>query len=462
IEMPAIQVGNMAICFSKPKDSTKFDFSRSGSKTSLLIVKVQNAMNMYAMTIVADSSYLKGNYNKLANNTYQKIDTNFTGTVFFNQMDGTFVNGWIYKSGVITRQLSPSTSSNSQAIQSLNSGKLHVDEEEPGCGAIVSVTVYEDCYTYPSGSSICYITNDTNVEEDCPPSSGGTGGTTGGGGGGASPCTVPPANSSVQPVVINSSSPRGFTVNVAMPPPGGGSTTTCTTTVLDTTKNPCAQIAAATARAANAIIEAQNQTILNNTTSTGTEYGTNENLTSLTSNTYENTPVTTNGGTSAWQPTFTWDSTNGYTVGFSHGHPGGTGPSPADVFTLVTQIGHMPLRGAGTVAIQYYENHASVTTLTATGTYIVAVSNWTVIQNLYSSSYSTQTEQDNFKAAYQTQGANYLADNPNATAGDAGAYALIKMFPGSINIYYASPGSTTYIPMTINNTILVKVPCPDI
>ena len=53
IELPATQVGNMAICFSKPKDTTKFDFSRSGSKTSLLIVKDQNMLSMYAMTIVA-------------------------------------------------------------------------------------------------------------------------------------------------------------------------------------------------------------------------------------------------------------------------------------------------------------------------------------------------------------------------------------------------------------------------
>ncbi|MBS1520008.1 MAG: hypothetical protein JST50_03340 [Bacteroidetes bacterium] len=227
-------------------DSTKFDFSRSGSKTSLLIVKAQNAMNMYAMTIVADSSYLKGNYNLLANNTYQKIDTNFTGTIFFNQMDGTFVNGWIYKNGVITRQLSPASTSNGQAIQSINSDKLHVDEETPGCGAIVSVTVYEDCYTYPSGTSLCYITSDTNVAEDCPTTSGGggSGGATGGGGGGTSPCTVPPANSSVQQVVINSTPTRGFTVNVAMPPPGGGTTTPCTETtttqtITDNVSNPC-------------------------------------------------------------------------------------------------------------------------------------------------------------------------------------------------------------------------------
>jgi hypothetical protein len=35
---------------------------------------------------------------------------------------------------------------------------------------------------------------------------------------------------------------------------------------------------------------------------------------------------------------FTWDSTNGYTIGFTHDHPNGTGPSPADIFSMVISI----------------------------------------------------------------------------------------------------------------------------
>ena len=176
-----------------------------------------------------------------------------------------------------------------------------------------------------------------------------------------------------------------------------------------------------------------------------------------------NTPVTTNGDASTWAPTVTWDSTNGYTLGFSHGHPGGTGPSPADVFAIFTQIGHNPLRSVSASDLQYYEKNASVTTMTSTGSYIVSISNWTALTNIYNNSYATTTEQANFVSNYQNQGDIYSQNNINATPGDAGAWALIQMFPGAINIYYAPPNSTNYSPLAVstkNSKTLVTIPCP--
>src|ERR1700740_728563 len=130
IELPATKKGDMAMSFKKVKDTANYDFSRSGTMTDLLIVQIQNSFSMYAMTIMADSSYLKGNYNKVYQNSYFKMDTSFTGAVLFNRMDGTFVNGWRYQNGKVTRQLSAAPAG-STAIQV--SGKRQLDVVEESC-----------------------------------------------------------------------------------------------------------------------------------------------------------------------------------------------------------------------------------------------------------------------------------------------------------------------------------------
>jgi hypothetical protein len=106
IEIPALKNGEMILSFSRP-DSPDVDFNKPGTVTSLLIVKRKTDFNLYAMTIVASAAHLKANHGRLGNNTYQKKDENFEGAVFFNKMDGTFVNGWLYQNGKATRQLYP-------------------------------------------------------------------------------------------------------------------------------------------------------------------------------------------------------------------------------------------------------------------------------------------------------------------------------------------------------------------
>jgi hypothetical protein len=231
IEIPALKKGDMAMSFSNP-DPKKFDFSKSGTLTSLLIVNYK----MYAMTILADSEYLKGNYNKLKDNTYQKMEKDFSGSVFFSLMDGTFVNGWRYQNGTITRQYSPYTS-NHNVI--LTTGRLKVDVAgiPPGCGAIITVTLWEDCAYLGSDVNFqnpfdCHYYTTTDVVADCPVSAP-SGGSSGGSGGTAPPpppCippnlvpptpTAPPTTPSGTPAEASTRSK--LVINVALPPPGGG------------------------------------------------------------------------------------------------------------------------------------------------------------------------------------------------------------------------------------------------
>jgi hypothetical protein len=221
IELPAIKIGDMAVLFSRPADTVNFDFSKSGTLTSLLIVKGQKNYNMYAMTILADTSYLKGDYSKLANNTYQKMDKDFTGSVFFNQMDGTVVNGWRYKNGTIVRWLSPYTPTGNQTVQSINDNKLNVNADAPPCGASETTTLWEDCSYYENSPNVlfnCFTYTTTSVSYSCGyiGVSGPSGGTTAA----PPPCVVPPPTAAQDAIQS-----KGLVINVAMPPPGGGSTT---------------------------------------------------------------------------------------------------------------------------------------------------------------------------------------------------------------------------------------------
>jgi hypothetical protein len=277
------------------------------------------------------------------------------------------------------------------------------------------------------------------------------------------PC--PPASGSA---FVNNHSLTRFT----QPLPGGGDDggmpppQTCPTQAVvplpDTTG--CGKAAALSALATNAIQAAQDASILNNTTATGIENGANENLTGWPGNSYINTPVTP-GTASSWTPTPTWNSTNGYTIGFKHGHPGGDGPSPQDIATIVYQISlNNELKAAGSAAIQFYEANANVKAETSAGSYVVTVSDWTSIQNILINQFGTAADQATFNDSYAKIANNYLA-TPAATLGDATAYALTQLFGNTITIYFAPAGSTTYTPLTIvtdagGNQTISLLQCP--
>lgn len=128
MEAPAPKKGDMAFARNMPANLSKYDFSQSGSLTSMLILKQGKQYVAYAMTIMGDSSYIKGDYSKLANNTYRKKDKDFTGWVLYHQLNGTFVNGWRYVNGQVTSaaHYNPGTAPSTQAVQSVSSPKVNV------------------------------------------------------------------------------------------------------------------------------------------------------------------------------------------------------------------------------------------------------------------------------------------------------------------------------------------------
>ena len=438
------------------------------------------------MTILADSAYLKSDYGKIKNNTYRKREKDFTGSVLYHRLDGSFVNGWRYNNGVITGTIKPS-----QAPATTTRGLIHNGNQGTKralvyeCVTDILTTYWEQCYylaediyelhpfncNYWSTSTSTTTCNLTTTPDN-----------TGGGNGSPPapppPCTVPPPPPAGAPVSVTAHKTMIRVLAPPPPPPPGGivdpvnqigtATTPCVTVtpivpLPDTTG--CAKATALSAMAANAAQAAQDATILSNTTSTGIENGASENLSSWPGTTYLNTPITS-GTASSWPPpTPTWDAANGYTIGFKHGHPGGDAPSPQDVAAIVYPINtNHELVNAGPAALQYYKANANVQAETTAGTYVVTISNWTTIQNTITSSFSTDAD----KIAFNTNYAKIANDYRTATGaslGDATAYALTQLFPGAITIYFKPAGSTTYIPLTVvtdagGNQTLTILQCP--
>jgi len=449
--------------------TNKWVFNKAYSRSYYLLINDNNKYQAYILTIIADSDYVKNDLTKLTHNSYRKLDADFSGLVLYYTPKGDYIGGYGYKDGHLVQPETTATQSGSKKTQSVNSGALKPNTMVADCVDWYQQTTvyYEDghseTFDWVYLDTTCTYRDDGTNTGSTPP---------------AAPPALPPPPPPCPPGTGTGSSPCSpvnvdevKNNNVPLPPnPGDGGAppppaqTPCTVNVKPCpADDPCAKKADVVARATNSIIAAQNTSILTNTIAHGAEYGANQNLASLTGSTYVNTPVTTNGGASTWTIGFSWDSTNGYTVGFSHGHPEGYGPSPADVDALFSPINTQSALRNNATNKQIYEEKASVTTMTSTGSYVVTISNWAALNTLLANSYSDATQQFAFESSYQTILTRYQFDNPGATKGDAGAAALIQLFPGMINVYYAPKGTTSYTPITIGATgakTITLIQCP--
>ncbi|MBD1383765.1 hypothetical protein IDJ75_00625 [Mucilaginibacter rigui] len=430
--------------------------SQSNSRSSVLILKRGDTYKAYVMTIVGYPEYLNADTSKLANNSYGKHDANFSGMVYYTTPQGEFVDGYTYKNGVIKGQLVDNytaTTTGGQAVQSITPNAYQAIQV---CTAwyqkVGEVWVYLDtqCHT----EVIEVPDPSTPLPPITPPSSGG------GGGGGDSPGSPDPCppQGTVQSVkdgkvgnalkvMLLNPGDGGF------PPPGGGGAP-CT---IKPVEDPCDKLKKSKAKFADSFNTQRNAAIL---TQPGPhEFGSDLNLTSLTSNTYVNTPITTDSRNDLWTPHFTWNSTDGYTVGSAHKHPGGNAPSPDDVFLIFQNLLNPALTSTGASNINFYKQNAYATVITSTATYVITVNStgWGQLGSLYA---NFDNDPDGFDNNYLSIARDYKIAN-NVDDATATAYALNKIFGDAINMYKAPAGTTSYAIAGIDQDgKLVVVPCP--
>ena len=176
------------------------------------------------------------------------------------------------------------------------------------------------------------------------------------------------------------------------------------------------------------------------------EYGANLKLADWTNSTsYINTPITS-GTLGTWQPGFTWDA-SGYTIGFTHDHPQNNGPNPDDTFIIFEPLFNTNLRNAGDDAKDFYKSHVTVTSITAVGTYVVNIVDWGIMTDIYNNRWNGK--ESSFDAQWNNFALDFLNNNQQASVADAGAYAMLKLFGNSINVFYAEQGFSTFHPLSI-------------
>jgi len=94
--------------------------NNSLSRSWFLILNKTGTYTAFVMTVIADSGYIKNDFKKLQNNTYQKRDKDFSGTLLYSTPTGKLLKGWQYKSGKITGVILPTvTTTGSNAVQGI-------------------------------------------------------------------------------------------------------------------------------------------------------------------------------------------------------------------------------------------------------------------------------------------------------------------------------------------------------
>ena len=173
------------------------------------------------------------------------------------------------------------------------------------------------------------------------------------------------------------------------------------------------------------------------TAATGNEYGYEQNLTSVNGSTYKNIELRTDNSTNSFNSNFSWNATNGYTIGDVHTHPLGSAPSPADIFGMVKNLNNTALQNAGAADITFYKQNVSITVLTSGGNYVVTVKDWTQL----SATYATYK---NDITAYNENYALLMSQPGGSTQ------AILGLLGNAINLY-KSDSNNVMKPMVLGS-----------
>jgi hypothetical protein len=154
---------------------------------------------------------------------------------------------------------------------------------------------------------------------------------------------------------------------------------------------------------------------------------------------------------------FSWNSSEGYTVGWLHDHPAGTPPDLADLFAMAQSYYDPELVNAGSSAQQFYKDHVTTTVLTTDYTYKVTVKDWDLFLKYNNDFY--KDHEDDITSAYQVLASSYQQAN-GSTERDALMHTLLQYYSTFFNIYRAETGTTNFKAMKLDsNGNITEVNC---
>ncbi len=139
--------------FVKQKDTR---YRQSQTRLVFLTSQETNETDIFLMTIVPDVSYLEQTqFKPFRKVSYLKRDNNFSGFIFYQDINGNFVNGWKYANGKVTHDMKIANGEKPEGnllLTRSGSGctNYYLEWEVEVCGSWVVNGEYEgsDCYTY--------------------------------------------------------------------------------------------------------------------------------------------------------------------------------------------------------------------------------------------------------------------------------------------------------------------------
>ena len=227
-------------------------------------------------------------------------------------------------------------------------------------------------------------------------------------------------------------------------------------------KDPCDDADKNDGRADDPKINKMNNEIRDKSTSK--EFGAEQNLDTFppeNSSNYKDTAVRSDNNSASFKPNFTWNATDGYTIGISHGHPGGSAPSPADLVNAYSYLSNAELAAAGQEAMDYFKDNFTITAVTQDATYTVNITDWDRLGELYN---DFKADRSGAIEAYKDQGKIYLETNRNISNrnADATTFAALKMYGDAVTLTKREVGSSKSSPLKLSNngSGFSKTPCP--
>jgi hypothetical protein len=416
------------------------------------------------MTIIADSAYLKGDLTKLAKNTYNKRDPEFSGYVLYFTPKGKYVSGWQYKNGQLVVPGNSNKGINVQKSKTSNSKykpllkQIEVCEDwywvtEDDNGEITSVT-----YLY----TVCHY--EYEADDD-------------GGGGSTDSPPPPPICPDANPDPGNDPGPghdpvqvstyKGLGVAPWSPPPsdggGGGDgggfpppqpNQPCQEEPkIDTSKidkDPCKEKKRIQTKLQEAVFVEQTKKLREKISLyANKEWGGEQVLNTWPKGTFKLTDIREGINQTQFGNRFSWDKDHGFTIGFIHDHPDVQPPSPSDVFSMLTPLDSAPFMSAGSSAMDYYKANFTMTVVNADVTYVVTINNFNELQRLNT---IYQADITGFNQRYQ----NAIRSLQDYDSG------FLSIFGSSINVYKANKNDNIFTPIkldTVNKQVVD--PCPE-
>jgi len=182
IELPVLFEKTPGFTFTNLNEKSNPEKANDAARLLILKNKNTGTMRSALMHIVSDN----GNSDNIS--SYGKINKNFSGFVFFTNLDGTFINGYKYEKGKITGKTSKSSGLKKTSKRIGLTGALSVEAPpDPGICTTVTVTLYtRTCTYYPNGEVNCTAWHEEDSWDETSCTGGSSGGGTGGTGGGNS------------------------------------------------------------------------------------------------------------------------------------------------------------------------------------------------------------------------------------------------------------------------------------